>query len=192
MSALLGKQARWAGGSRVQPSLNPTPRHAGCPRSPRARNWRAESLTRLPPKAPGAGPALEADPITGTSPKSPSGHTNARAHLRGRVPRLGGRRLRSDRRPRPRDSLVAFVPADFDCARSCSAFCATGDWKRLKRRRRRCRVFGPSPHSAPFDCASSYVSGWCGRLRRRSAIFAYRGRPHRLLCHIWLRRLLGE
>ena len=34
----------------------------------------------------GAGPALEADPIIGTSPKSPSGHTNARAHMRGRVP----------------------------------------------------------------------------------------------------------
>jgi hypothetical protein len=29
-------------------------------------------------------------------------------------------------------------------------------------------------------------------LERRSATFAYRGRPHRLLCHIWLRRLLGE
>ncbi len=75
----------------------------------------------------GAGPALEADPITGTSPKSPSGHTNACAYARPGS-RLGRRRLRSDRRPGPRDSLVPLVAADFDCARSCSAFCATGDW----------------------------------------------------------------
>jgi hypothetical protein len=66
------------------------------------------------------------DPITGTTPKNPSGNINARARMRGRVPRLARHNHgRSDKRPGPPRSLV---PADSDCARSCAASCATGDW----------------------------------------------------------------